>query len=159
MIKVGVRLPARVRAGFSIIEILTVLTIAGITAAMSAGRIHAILVQQRVARAATILQGDLEAAFAIAARNRLPIRISWDASMMQMKVTDRAGSVAYRKTTFGKDDFGLSSSGVSFSASPIEVYPNGLASGTLVVTLSAEGNTRTISMSRSGIVRFIGIDK
>ena len=153
MIKFGAGLPARVRSGFTMLEVVIVVTIAGITAAISAGRIHAILVQQRVARASTMLQGDLEAAYVIAARNRVPIRITWDPVAMQMKVTDRAGAVTYRKTTFGKDDFGLSSSGVSFTPSILEVYPNGLANGTLTVTFSAEGNTRTVLMSRAGMVR------
>ena len=149
----GERLQGRIRNGFTMLEIVVVVTIAGITAAISAGRIHAIIVQQRVARAATILQGDLEAAFAISARNRVPIRITWDPTLLQMKVTDRAGTVTYRKTTFGKDDFGLKSSGISFSTSPLEIYPNGLANNVDTIVLTSEGNTRTIIMSRAGMVR------
>lgn len=152
MIKAGVRQSMRNRSGFSMLEIVTVVTIAGITAALSAGRIHAVIMQQRVARAATILQGDLEAAFQISARNRVPIRIRWDAGAMQMGVTDRAGSVYYRKTALGKD-FAIKSSGVTFTNNPLEIYPNGLAADTLAITLSAEGNTRTIIMSRAGMVR------
>lgn len=135
------------------LEVVVVLTVVGIISALSAGRIHAIIVQQRVSRAATSLQSDLEAAFAIASRNRQPIRITWNASTMQMGVTDRAGAIYYRKATLGTDDFGIPSSGVSFSHSPLEVYPNGIASDSLVIVLTLEGNTRTITVSRTGMVR------
>ena len=42
---------------------------------------------------------------------------------------------------------------VTFSRSPLEIYPNGFASDTLAITLSANGSTRTIRMTRTGLVR------
>ena len=135
------------------LEVVIALMLVGIVSMLSAGRIHSIMVQQRVARAATSVQTDLEAAFSIAARNRRPIRIRWDATKMQMQVTDRAGSIFYRRTPLGKDAYGLSSSGVSFSSNPLEVYPNGLAADTLKIVLSVESSSRTIRMSRGGMVQ------
>lgn len=135
------------------LEVVIALMLVGIVSMLSAGKIHSIMVQQRVARAATSLQSDLEAAFAIAARNRVPIRITWNSTKMQMQVTDRAGSIFYRRTPLGKEAYGLRSSGVSFSASPLEVYPNGLAANTLTIVLTAEDAKRTITMSRGGMVR------
>jgi len=135
------------------IELMLVLMIMGVVGALSAGRIHSVIVQQRVARAASSLQSDLEAAFAIAARNRRPIRINWNASKMQMGVTDRAGTIYYRRTPLGKDAYGFSASNVTFTNNPLEIYPNGLAGDTLAIVLSLEGNTRTIVVSRAGMVR------
>ena len=135
------------------IEIMLVVMIMGVVGALSAGRIHAIIVQQRVARAATSLQSDLESAFAIAARNRRPVRISWNSSKMQMGVTDRGGTVFYRRTPLGKDAYGFSASNVTFTNNPLEIYPNGLAGDTLAIIMSLEGNTRTIVVSRAGMVR------
>jgi prepilin-type N-terminal cleavage/methylation domain-containing protein len=140
------------RHGFSILELVTVLTIAGITAALSAGRIHALLVEQRVARAANIFRGNIEAAFAISARNRLPVRISWNAAKMQMAVTSRDSSIYYRKSALGIDDFGIPSSAITFTNNPVEVYPNGLSRDTLAILISFENNKRTIVMSRAGMV-------
>ena len=82
----------RARAGFSMVELILVLTIVGITFAISVGRIHDMMIQQRIARAATAVQNDLEGAFALASRNRRPIRISWNSATMQLDVTDRAGT-------------------------------------------------------------------
>jgi Tfp pilus assembly protein FimT len=137
------------------LEVVIALMLVGIVSMLSAGRIHAIMVQQRVARAATSLQSDLEAAFTIAARNRRPIRIAWDATKMQMQVTDRTGTIFYRRTPLGKEAYGLSSSNVTFSTNPLEVYPNGLAAGSLTIALSLEGNKRTIQMSRGGMVQVL----
>lgn len=147
------RLPRRQPSGFTMLEMLIALMLVGIVSMLSAGRIHKIMVQQRVARAATSVQTDLEAAFAIAARNRQPIRIAWNSGKMQMQVTDRAGTVYYRRTPLGKEAYGLTSSGVTFSTNPLEVYPNGLAANTLTIVLSNEGSSRTIRMSRGGMVR------
>src|SRR5205085_2037663 len=120
-----------------------------------AGRIHDLIIQQRVARAATAVQNDLEAAFAIAGRNRHPVRIVWDSTARQLGLTDRAGTTAYRHTGLGKDPYGLTGNGVSFSRSPVEVYPNGLANDTLIITFTAPNITRRVRMSRSGLVQIL----
>jgi prepilin-type N-terminal cleavage/methylation domain-containing protein len=144
---------SRRRTGFSLLELLIVMMIVGVVTALSGGRVHAIIVQQRVARAAMSVQSDLEAAFAVANRNRRPVRIAWDASKLQMQVTDRAGSVYYRRTPLGMDAYGFSASNVSFSRSPVEIYPNGLANDTLTIVITNESNTKRVRMSRAGMVR------
>lgn len=141
----------RNRRGFTLLEVLVVLMIMGVVGALSAGRIHAIIVQQRVSRAANSLQTDLQSAFGIASRNRQPIRISWNSTKMQLDVTDRAGATFYRRTPLG-NDYGFASSNVSVSASPVEVYPNGYASDTLTIVLSSDGNTKRVHMYRTGMV-------
>ncbi|MDB4875246.1 MAG: hypothetical protein JWM41_1692 [Gemmatimonadetes bacterium] len=135
------------------LELMLVVVVLGIVSAMSAGRIHDIMIQQRIVRAATAVQNGLEAAFALASRNRQPIRVSWSASAMQLAVTDRSGTVAYRKIGLGADAYGLQSGNVSVSRSPLEIYPGGLANDTLLVTLSANGSTKKIRMTRAGLVR------
>lgn len=134
-------------------EVVISLVVLGIVSAMSAGRIHDLLIQQRVIRASTAMENSLEAAFAIATRNRQPVRVSWSPSTMQLGVTDRAGLVYYQRLGLGSDAYGLQSANVSFSRTPLEVYPNGLANDTLTITLSANGTTKRIRMTRAGLVR------
>jgi prepilin-type N-terminal cleavage/methylation domain-containing protein len=140
------------RAGFTMLEMMVVLVIVGITTAMTAGRIQALMVQNRVQRAATAVQNDIEAAFAIASRDRRPIRISWNPATMQMSVTDRAGTTAFRRTTLGIAAYGLRRTDVSFSSNPIEIYPDGLAPNALTITISKFNYTKSVVMSRSGLV-------
>ena len=140
------------RAGFTLLELLTVIVMVGVISAISAGKIHDLMVQQRLARAATVIQTNTEAAFAIASRNRRPIRITWNSSAMQLDVTDRAGTTLYRKVGLGQDPYGLTSGTVTFSRSPLEVYPNGLANDTLLITLASNNVTKKIRISRAGLV-------
>jgi prepilin-type N-terminal cleavage/methylation domain-containing protein len=141
------------RNGFTMLELMLVVVLLGIVSAMSAGRIHDLIIQQRVVRAATAVQNGLESAFALAGRNRQPVRISWSPASMQFGVTDRSGNVFYRRIGLGTDAYGLESANVSVSRSPLEVYPGGLANDTPAVTLSVSGMTKRIRMTRSGLVR------
>lgn len=147
------RLGARAPAGFTLLEVLVVLVIVGVTMTISAGRIHQLIIQNRIARAATAVRNDLEAAFALAVRNRRPTRIAWSSSDMQLSVTDRPGTDTLRHTQLGRDAYGLTASAVTVSSSPVEVFPNGIANNTLTITLSMEHITKQVIMSRAGMVQ------
>ena len=134
------------------IELMVVVVIMGVGFGVSAGRVHELMIQARVARAATAVQNDLEAAFAISARNRRPIRISWDATYMRLGVTDRAGTLTYRQTGLGPNAYGLTAGAVTFSRSPLEIYPNGMANDTLTITLHQTNYVKRVRMSRTGMV-------
>ena len=143
----------RARPGFSLLELMVVIVIVGIVGAMSMGRFHKIMIQQRIARAASTVRNDLEAAFTTAGRNQRPVRISWDATNMQLDISDRMGIRHYRRTTLGQDPYGLTPSVVTVSrASGIEVYPSGLANDTLLITFSMDSITKSVRMSRAGLV-------
>jgi prepilin-type N-terminal cleavage/methylation domain-containing protein len=143
------------RRGFTILELIVALLVIGIVASISVGKIHDLIVQQRVYRASNDIQTNVEAAWALAARNRRPIRIYWVAATSQMKITDRAGTTTYRKASLGADPYGLAAGTVTFSSSPIEIYPDGLGSDTLLITLSTTSPavTKRIWVSRAGLVQ------
>ena len=143
----------RSRRAFTMLETLVVIIVVGILMAVSYPKMHNQLVHQRIARAASAAQNSLETAFAIAARNRRPIRISWSSSAMQLDVTDRAGTTYYRRTGLGQSPYGLLSSNVTFSQSPVEVYPNGLANSALTITFNVQGDSTHVVMSRAGMVK------
>jgi Tfp pilus assembly protein FimT len=133
------------------LEMMVGLVIVGITGAITVGKIQQLMVQNRIQRAATVLRNDLEAAFAIAARNRRPIDITWNSTTQQMSLTGRSGT-SYRRTNLTIGQFGLRSQDVVFSRSPVEVYPDGLANDTLTITISRGSNMKLIRMSRAGLV-------
>lgn len=133
-----------------------VVVIVGMVTALSSGRISAYIAQQKVVRAAGALQNDIEAAFAIAARNRRPIRLVWRPTTLALAVTDRAGTTTFRQSILG-ESYGLRAGEVSVSASPIEIFPSGLANDTLTIQISAVRgsvtHSRMVRMSRAGMVR------
>jgi len=81
------------------------------------------------------------------------VRISWDATVQQLSITNRAGTTTFRKTTLGRQAYGFASNAVTVSTSPLEVYPNGLAAEPLLVTISSNGFTKRLRMSRAGLVQ------
>jgi prepilin-type N-terminal cleavage/methylation domain-containing protein len=151
--RLSFNLRTRLRRGFSLLELMVVVVIMGVVGAMSAGRIHALIVQQRVTRAASVVQNDIETAFLTAGRNRRPVRIAWNSASMTLDVTDRAGTRVYRRTGLGRDPYGLTPGAVSFSRSPIEIFPTGLANDSLVITFNLETVTKRVRVSRAGLVR------
>lgn len=146
-------LALRSRRGFTILELVVVVVIGAVVTGMSLGKLHNIADQQKVIRASSTIRTSVEAAFAIATRNRKPIHMAWDASSMQFQVTDRAGTTVFRRVVLNSGAYNLPSGSVTFSASPIEVFPNGLASSAFTITVAANGVTRTISVSRAGMVQ------
>jgi len=143
----------RQRRGFSILELITALVLIGVLASISAGKVRDVMTQQRLYRASNVLQTNVEAAWALAARNRRPIEITWDSVGLIMRVTDRAGTTNFRRTSLGQDPYGLPAGAVKFSTPTLEVYPDGLANGTLLITLSKYGVTKKIAVSRAGLVQ------
>ena len=143
----------RARAGFSMLELLVVLAMGAIMAKVSVGRIHDLMSQQRVAHAATAVQNDLEAAFQIAGRNRQPVLITWDGSIQQFSITNPDATTTFRKINLGRQAYGFASNAVSVSSTSVKVYPNGLAGSTLLITISSNGFTKRLRMSRAGLVQ------
>ena len=142
------------RRGFSIVELFVVLVILGVVTGLSMGQIGAYIAHERVTQAAVGIADDLRMAFAIPGRVRRPVRIWCDTSKMQMTVTDRAQTTTYRKTVFGAR-YNLTSSNVAYypSSAWIEIYPNGFASDTMVITLTSNGYTQRIKVSKGGMVQ------
>lgn len=146
--------PLRRRSGFSLVEMMVAITIIGIAAALSIPKISAITNETKVQRAAQALQNDVQQAFAIAGRNRSPVALRWVSGSMQLRITNLANTVVFRREGLGTSaGYGLSSSEVTVWPTTLTVFPNGLAADTMFIKLSRKGYTRTIRVSRSGMVR------
>lgn len=136
-------------------ELLLVLTLTGVVMGLSLGRITSILAHERVAKAAVGLATDIQAGFAIPGRIRRPVRITVDTAAMQLVITDRAQTTVYRKTAFGSR-YNLKASNVAIYPAPgttFEIYPNGFASDSMVITLTSNGSSRSIKATKTGMVQ------
>jgi prepilin-type N-terminal cleavage/methylation domain-containing protein len=148
----------RVRRGFTLIEMFIVTTILGVIALLSTRQISNYVRERNVASAAAIVRNDLQQAFAIAARNRQPVRVSFAIADTALQITNRENTITYVRRGLGAGaGLSMNPSDVAFCASTcsdatVDVFPNGWASDTLTVTISKGPYTRGIHMSRSGLV-------
>jgi prepilin-type N-terminal cleavage/methylation domain-containing protein len=149
----------RARRGFSLMEMLIVVILVGIIMSVAGVRVSGMMTQQRVIRAASTIQTQLETAFALAGRNREPMKIVFatSAAAITVKTTNRAGTTTF--TTTDLKALGLSNGNVTASSNSIEVFPSGFASDTLniQVLVSRGGATykRVVRMTRAGQVKVI----
>ena len=148
----------RARTGFTLIEMLIVTGLLGVIAMLSMGQISSYVRERNVSSAAAIVRNDLQQAFAIAARNRRPVRVSFATADTALRITDRENTVTFVRRGLGAGSgLMLTPSDVAFctstcSSATVDVFPNGWASDTLRVTISKGPSTRGIHMSRSGLV-------
>jgi type II secretory pathway pseudopilin PulG len=147
----------RSRRGFSLLELVVLLVFVGIVGVASTGKVSAIRAQQQVARGASLIQTQMEQAFALAGRNRAPIRLSWNSTTLVLSATDRAGTTTYGRVYLS--NYGFKSSEIAVTTTPVEVFPNGFASDTLSITITTTRGTNTytkrVRMSRAGLVKVI----
>lgn len=148
--------PARPRRAFTLIELLIVLSILSTMTALGMVAFTRVVRQMRVDRAAQTLSYDMQMAFSIVGRNRKPVQIVWDAAKVQFAVTDRGNVTLFRTRPMGiSSEYKLSASAFTVSRASVEIFPPGLAADTLNVRISDGNTSRTISMSRGGLVRVL----
>ena len=147
----------RARRGFSILEMLIVVILIGIIMSVAGVKMTNVRTQQRVVRAASTIQTQMEQAFAIAGRNRAPmlIQFSTSASAIYVRVTDRTASTEYSRADLKR--LGLTNGNVTASVNSVTVFPQGLASDPLTITISVTTNgatyKRVVQMSRAGMIK------
>mgnify|MGYP002622703030 CR=1 FL=1 len=145
---------ARIRAGFTLAELLAVIVILGILAALASPKVYRTVTRSKVNQAAGVVAADLEHAVSLAARQRKPVQLALE-SAATYTLRDRAASPAdtlrLRRTLTTSGDQGVQS--MTFSRTPVQIFPNGTTDGALTITVSGAGQTRTVTMSPAGQVR------
>ena len=142
--------------GYTLIEMVLVIVIAGIVTSFGVVRLAPALEHANVRAAANVVAGDLQYAQILAVRYRKPIAVIVASSTKQYLIRDRADpSIVYRTRLLGPDtDFGLDELTFSPSTS-VELFPNGLARETVVMTLGLHGFQRNVRLTRAGQIRIL----
>src|SRR4051812_11185759 len=120
----------RARPAFSILEMLVTVILVTILMSVAGVRVAQMRSQQRVVRAASVIQTDLELAFALAQRNRTPTQINWTSSSYVLRIMDRTGATEFKRSNLKDSSIGLSTGDCTVSSSSVTVFPNGFASDT-----------------------------
>lgn len=140
------------RRAFSAIELLIVVVIIGLMAAAAMPRIGTVVAQERMRKLQLLVANDIELAFELAQREHKPVTITYSTSTKIMTVTDRAAGTVLASRYLGQSAE-LSTTAVTFSPSGgITIFPMGLASAALTVSVSNGSFTRTVSATRAGLL-------
>ena len=151
--------PSRRRGGFTFIEILVVFVVFAAVATISVRSVGDTLRRDRIAKTGAVLSADIEQAFAIAARQREPVRMVVDRANKRFKIQNRnvATPTIYKSRSLSTSgEYGVDS--LWTNKDTIDIMPNGLATDTLKLALivrTTGGATyqKAVRVSKGGLVR------
>ena len=148
----GVRRRSHRASGFSMLEMLIVLIIVAVLVGIVIPKIGRLVRHERVNRAAQVLVQDLQNGFAMAGRQRAPVRLTFTPGAQSYQFTDRAtGTILQTRLMSTGSDYSLTS--MTVSSPTVDVLPNGIGSTQFTVTLANGDYSRTITASSAGFVR------
>jgi Tfp pilus assembly protein FimT len=138
------------------IEMLIVFVVFAATVMISIRSVGDTLRRDRVGKAAALMSSDLERAFALAARQRTPIRLLVNGTNKSFAIADRADTTfKFRARDYGTGDFQLDF--LRSNKDSLDVMPNGLATDTLYLTMGiysgGQSYSKVIRVTRAGLIR------
>ena len=146
---------SRARLGFSMVELIAVASIIAVMALVSGPAMSRIVRHNRANRAATIITSDLQNAFAVAARQRQPVRIQADETTKSYQFIDRKTGAVLRIRTFYGDTSEYRLTKLKFTPATTDVYPSGVSSGPITIDLANGDYARRITASSAGFIRLV----
>lgn len=143
------------RAGYSFIEMLTVIVVMAILMTITVLSMAPRIKNGKVNNAANVVVGDLQYAQSLAVRHRRPMAVVVQPATRQYVIRERDNpSEVYRTRALGQDsEFSLDSLGASPSS--VEFYPNGVARTTTLLTVGLDGYHRHVELTRAGQIRIV----
>lgn len=141
------------RSGFTLMEALIVVILLGVISSMALPSIARSMTSTRADRAAYTVVADIEAAFALAARERMPVLLEIDSINQRIVIRDRATSKILQQRSYSptESDFGLTR--LATNGSNLTIFPNGLASSAFTVYAYANQSQRAVRVRRTGQMR------
>lgn len=131
-----------------------VLGVLGILATIAAPSINRAIRHQRVNKAAAIIAADLQNVFAMAGRQRAPVHLASDPTAKSYTFSDRKTGTVFQTRSLGStSEYQIGT--LTFSPTTVDMFPNGISSSALTVTVGTGDYSRTITASTAGFVRVV----
>ncbi|HVD62541.1 MAG TPA: prepilin-type N-terminal cleavage/methylation domain-containing protein [Gemmatimonadaceae bacterium] len=142
------------RSGFSMLEMLIVLIIMGILVKISMQKLATIMRHERVNRAAQVVVADLQNGFAMAGRQRAPVRLTFTPTTKTYVFSDRLTGTVYQTRVMNKvSEYALTT--LTADPTQVDILPNGIGTAPITVTIAQGDYTRTVTASSAGFVRLV----
>jgi prepilin-type N-terminal cleavage/methylation domain-containing protein len=142
----------RRRSGFSMIEMVLVLIIVGLLVRITVVKTSRIMRHERVNRAAQVMVQDLQNGFAMAGRQRAPVRLTFNSSTKTYVFSDRlSGTVYLTRVMDNQTEWQLSA--LSPSVATVDILPNGIGSTAFTVDVGLGDYTKRVTASSAGFIR------
>ena len=136
------------------LEMLLVLIVIGVLVTISVPKIARVMRHERVNRAAQVIVQDFQNGFALAGRQRAPVRLTFTTNLQKYVFSDRAtGTAIMTRVLSTGADYSLTS--LTTTSNTVDVLPNGIGSTAFSVTIANGDYARTITASSAGFVRLV----
>lgn len=142
------------RRGFTLAEIIVYLVIIALVGRIALPSVNRTIRQQRVIAASAALAADVDAAFSVAARQRRPVRLTYDASSGEVRAADRATGTVYRRRSL-RDQSEFKLTNVVIAPPTVDLFPSGIASAGFTITLTNGAYQRQVAVTRTGLSRIL----
>ena len=134
------------------IEMLLVLIVVGLLVRLTVVKTSRIMRHERVNRAAQVVVQDLQNGFAMAGRQRAPVRLTFTPSTKTYVFSDRlSGTVYQTRIMDNRTEYQLST--MTPSVTTVDILPNGIGSTAFTVTVGLGDYSKTVSASSAGFIR------
>lgn len=134
------------------VEMLIVLIVIGLLVRITVVKTSRVMRHERVNRAAQVLVQDLQNGFAMAGRQRAPVRLTFTPATKTYVFSDRSsGTVYLTRVMDNRTEYQLSS--MTPSVNTIDILPNGIGSAAFTVAVALGDYSKTVSASSAGFIR------
>lgn len=143
----------RRRSGVTMVESIIVIVVLGTMTSIALPRVSKDMQQRRVISASTAVNAQIPQAFSLAARQRKPVTLTYDAASGELRIADRSqsDSIYSRRALRATSEYMLDS--VTMTPSAVQVFPNGVSSSAFTIRLVNGSFVRQVTVSRTGFSR------
>ena len=146
-------LSSRGRRGFTLTESLITIVVFSTMLSIGLPRANSQIRHRRVIAASNAVNAAIPQAFSLAARERKPVTLTYDAASGEIRIRPRSSvdTVYARRALGSNSEYKLES--VTMTPSSVQIFPNGTSSSAFTIRLTNGSFVRQLNVGRTGLSR------